>query len=37
VREKRWYDLYYMKRQSPSLDLLILARTLFAVFSFKGR
>ncbi len=37
AREKLSYDLYYIKRQSPALDLLIMARTLFAVLSLKGR
>jgi exopolysaccharide biosynthesis polyprenyl glycosylphosphotransferase len=37
AREKLSYDLYYIKRQSPGLDLLILARTLIAVLSLKGR
>jgi exopolysaccharide biosynthesis polyprenyl glycosylphosphotransferase len=31
------YDLYYIKRQSVALDLLILARTVFAVATLKGR
>jgi exopolysaccharide biosynthesis polyprenyl glycosylphosphotransferase len=37
AREKLSYDLYYIKRQSPPLDLLIMARTLFGVLSFGGR
>jgi exopolysaccharide biosynthesis polyprenyl glycosylphosphotransferase len=37
AREKLSYDLYYIKRQSPALDLLIMARTLFAVLSLGGR
>jgi len=37
ARVKLSYDLYYIKRQSPALDVLILVRTLFAVLSFKGR
>jgi lipopolysaccharide/colanic/teichoic acid biosynthesis glycosyltransferase len=37
AREKLSYDLYYIKRQSPALDLLIVARTIFAVLSFHGR
>jgi exopolysaccharide biosynthesis polyprenyl glycosylphosphotransferase len=37
AREKLSYDLYYIKRQSAILDLLILARTFFAVLSFGGR
>ena len=31
------YDLYYIKRQSIALDLLIMARTVFAVATLKGR
>ena len=31
------YDLYYIKRQSVALDLLIIARTVFAVATLKGR
>jgi exopolysaccharide biosynthesis polyprenyl glycosylphosphotransferase len=31
------YDLYYVKHQSVALDLLIIARTLFAVATLKGR
>jgi lipopolysaccharide/colanic/teichoic acid biosynthesis glycosyltransferase len=31
------YDLYYIKRQSVALDLLIMARTVFAVATLKGR
>ncbi|MHB8488734.1 MAG: exopolysaccharide biosynthesis polyprenyl glycosylphosphotransferase [Candidatus Dormibacteria bacterium] len=31
------YDLYYVKRQSVALDLLIMARTVFAVATLKGR
>ena len=31
------YDLYYIKHQSVALDLLIIARTLFAVATLKGR
>src|ERR1700722_13734285 len=31
------YDLYYIKRQSVALDLLIIARTIFAVATLKGR
>jgi lipopolysaccharide/colanic/teichoic acid biosynthesis glycosyltransferase len=37
AREKLSYDLYYIKRQAPALDLLILTRTLFAVLSLSGR
>jgi lipopolysaccharide/colanic/teichoic acid biosynthesis glycosyltransferase len=37
AREKLSYDLYYIKRQSAALDLLILTRTLFAVMSLQGR
>jgi exopolysaccharide biosynthesis polyprenyl glycosylphosphotransferase len=31
------YDLYYIKHQSVALDLLIMARTVFAVATLKGR
>jgi exopolysaccharide biosynthesis polyprenyl glycosylphosphotransferase len=34
---KLQYDLYYIKHQSIYLDLLILAKTLGAMISFKGR
>jgi exopolysaccharide biosynthesis polyprenyl glycosylphosphotransferase len=37
TRVKLSYDLYYVKRQSVSLDLLIVARTLLAVLSLGGR
>ena len=37
ARMKLSYDLYYVKRQSVSLDLLILGRTLLAVLSLGGR
>ena len=37
AREKLSYDLYYIKRQSPALDLLIVARTFFSVLSLNGR
>jgi len=37
AREKLSYDLYYIKRQSVALDLLILFRTFFAVFAFDSR
>jgi len=37
AREKLSYDLYYIKRQSATLDLLILARTATAVLSLRGR
>jgi lipopolysaccharide/colanic/teichoic acid biosynthesis glycosyltransferase len=37
AREKLSYDLYYIKHQAPGLDLLILARTLIAVLSLRGR
>jgi exopolysaccharide biosynthesis polyprenyl glycosylphosphotransferase len=37
ARTKLSYDLYYVKRQSVSLDLLILGRTLLAVLSLGGR
>ena len=35
--EKVQYDLYYIKHQSIYLDLLILAKTIGAVITFKGR
>jgi len=35
--EKVQYDLYYIKHQSIYLDLLILAKTVGAMISFKGR
>jgi len=31
------YDLYYIKRQSVALDLLILVRTFFVVFTLDSR
>jgi exopolysaccharide biosynthesis polyprenyl glycosylphosphotransferase len=31
------YDLYYIKHQSVALDLLIIARTVFAIATLKGR
>jgi exopolysaccharide biosynthesis polyprenyl glycosylphosphotransferase len=34
---KLQYDLYYIKHQSIYLDLLILAKTMGAMISFKGR
>jgi exopolysaccharide biosynthesis polyprenyl glycosylphosphotransferase len=37
ARKKLSYDLYYIKRQSAALDLLILVRTFFAVLSLQGR
>jgi exopolysaccharide biosynthesis polyprenyl glycosylphosphotransferase len=37
ARVKLSYDLYYIKRQSVSLDMLIVARTLLAVLSLGGR
>jgi exopolysaccharide biosynthesis polyprenyl glycosylphosphotransferase len=37
TRVKLSYDLYYIKRQSASLDLLILARTVRAILSLGGR
>jgi exopolysaccharide biosynthesis polyprenyl glycosylphosphotransferase len=37
TRVKLSYDLYYVKRQSVSLDLLIVARTLLTVLHFGGR
>ncbi len=35
--EKVQYDLYYIKHKSIYLDLLILAKTIGAMISFKGR
>ena len=35
--EKVQYDLYYIKHQSIYMDLLILAKTIGAMLSFKGR
>jgi len=35
--EKVQYDLYYIKHQSIYLDLLILAKTIGAMITFKGR
>ena len=35
--EKVQYDLYYIKHQSIYLDLLILAKTIGAMISFRGR
>lgn len=37
ARVKLSYDLYYIKRQSVSLDLLILGRTALTVLSLGGR
>jgi exopolysaccharide biosynthesis polyprenyl glycosylphosphotransferase len=37
ARVKLSYDLFYVKRQSVSLDLVIAARTLLAVLSLGGR
>ena len=37
ARIKLSYDLYYIKRQSAALDLLILARTVLAVAALRGR
>ncbi len=37
ARVKLSYDLYYVKHQSLSLDLIILARTVMAVVSLGGR
>jgi exopolysaccharide biosynthesis polyprenyl glycosylphosphotransferase len=37
ARVKLSYDLYYIKRQSLSLDLLIVARTVRAVLALGGR
>ncbi len=34
---KLQYDLYYIKHQTPWLDLYILSRTLFNAIRFKGR
>ncbi len=37
ARVKLSYDFYYIKRQSFSLDLLVLARTILTVLSLQGR
>jgi lipopolysaccharide/colanic/teichoic acid biosynthesis glycosyltransferase len=37
ARTKLSYDLFYVKHQSLSLDLVILARTVLAVLSAGGR
>jgi exopolysaccharide biosynthesis polyprenyl glycosylphosphotransferase len=37
ARVKLSYDLYYVKHQSLSLDLIIVARTFMAVLSLSGR
>jgi exopolysaccharide biosynthesis polyprenyl glycosylphosphotransferase len=37
ARKKLSYDLYYVRRQSLGLDLLILARTIRAIVSFQGQ
>jgi len=37
ARVKLSYDLFYIKRQSVSLDLLIAARTVMAVLALGGR
>jgi lipopolysaccharide/colanic/teichoic acid biosynthesis glycosyltransferase len=37
ARVKLSYDLYYVKHQSVSLDLIILARTVMSVLSLSGR
>ena len=37
ARIKLSYDLYYVKHQSLSLDLIIMARTVMAVLSLSGR
>jgi exopolysaccharide biosynthesis polyprenyl glycosylphosphotransferase len=37
ARVKLSYDLHYIKRQSASLDVLIVARTVLAVLSLDGR
>jgi lipopolysaccharide/colanic/teichoic acid biosynthesis glycosyltransferase len=36
-RIKLQYDLYYIKYQSPYLDLLVALKTLQVVFGSKGR
>ncbi|MGH2866929.1 MAG: exopolysaccharide biosynthesis polyprenyl glycosylphosphotransferase [Solirubrobacteraceae bacterium] len=37
AKVKLSYDLYYIKRQSVALDMLIIARTVLAVATLKGR
>ncbi len=37
AKVKLSYDLYYIKRQSVALDLLILSRTVLAVATLRGR
>ena len=37
ARRKLSYDLYYIRRQSLGLDLLIAARTIRAILSLRGR
>jgi lipopolysaccharide/colanic/teichoic acid biosynthesis glycosyltransferase len=37
AREKLQYDLYYLRRQSPRLDIQILVRTLRTVVGRTGR
>jgi exopolysaccharide biosynthesis polyprenyl glycosylphosphotransferase len=37
AKVKLSYDLYYIKRQSVALDVLILARTVLAVATLRGR
>jgi len=37
AKMKLEYDLYYIKRQSPYLDLLILFKTIGGMLSFRGR
>jgi exopolysaccharide biosynthesis polyprenyl glycosylphosphotransferase len=37
ARVKLTYDLYYVKHESINLDLLIIAKTIPAVFSLRGR
>jgi lipopolysaccharide/colanic/teichoic acid biosynthesis glycosyltransferase len=37
ARVKLSYDLYYVKHQSLSLDMIIMARTVMAVLSLNGR
>ena len=36
ARVKLSYDLYYIKNQSFTLDLLILVRTIFTIAALKG-
>ncbi len=37
ARVKLSYDLYYVKHQSISLDLIVMARTVMAILSLSGR